>query len=117
MRHRKKKNKLGRTSPHREALLSNLAVALIKHERITTTTAKSKALRPVAEKLITLGKRQDINARRRAAAILRDKQAVKKLFSDIGPRFDARNGGYIRIVRLDQRRGDAAPMAVIELVS
>ena len=117
MRHRKRKGKLGRTSAHREALLSNLAVAFINNGRITTTVAKTKALRPVVEKLITLGKRQDINARRRAAAILRDNDAVKKLFSEVGPQFDGRNGGYTRIIRLGQRVGDGAPMAVIELVS
>jgi large subunit ribosomal protein L17 len=87
------------------------------HGRITTTVAKTKALRPVAEKLITLGKRQDINARRQAASILDDKEAVKKLFAEIGPQFGDRNGGYTRIVQLDRRRGDAAPMAIIELVS
>lgn len=117
MRHRKKTVKLGRTSAHREALLSNMAASLIMNGRITTTVAKTKALRPVAEKLITLGKKQDINARRQAAAILRDKGAVKKLFSEVGPQFDERNGGYTRIVRLGQRAGDGAPMAIIELVS
>jgi large subunit ribosomal protein L17 len=117
MRHRKRKGKLGRTSTHREALLSNLAVAFVNNGRITTTVAKTKALRPVVEKLITLGKRQDVSARRRAAAILRDKDAVKRLFSEVGPQFDGRNGGYTRIIRLGQRVGDGAPMAVIELVS
>ncbi len=117
MRHRKKKGKLGRKSAHREALLSNLTVALIHHGRITTTVAKTKALRPVVERLITLGKRHDISARRQAAAILRDNAAVKKLFSDIGPKFDGRNGGYTRIIRLGPRAGDGAPMAIIELVS
>ncbi len=117
MRHRKKRGKLGRTSAHREALLSNLAAALIQNGRITTTVAKAKALRPAVEKLITLGKRQDINARREAEAILRDKAAVKKLFSEVGVQFDDRNGGYTRIVRLGQRAGDGAPMAIIEFVS
>ena len=117
MRHRRKKGKLGRTSDHREALLSNLAVALIMHGRITTTVAKGKALRPMVEKLITLGKKQEINARRQVAAILGDKVAVKKLFSEVGPQFDARNGGYTRMVRLGERAGDGAPMAIIELVS
>ncbi|UCD58397.1 MAG: 50S ribosomal protein L17 [Candidatus Hydrogenedentota bacterium] len=117
MRHRKKRGKLGRTSAHREALVANLAAALIENGRITTTVAKTKALRPVVEKLITLGKRQDINAKRQAAAILRDKDAVKKLFSEIGPQFEERNGGYTRIVRLGQRAGDGAPMAIIELIS
>lgn len=117
MRHRKKKGKLGRKSAHRQALLSNLAVGLINHGRITTTVAKTKALRPVVEKLITLGKRRDINARRQAAAILRDTDAVKKLFSDVGPQFDGRNGGYTRIIRVGPRTGDGAPLAIIELVS
>ncbi len=117
MRHRKKKGKLGRTTDHREALLSNLAVALIAHGRVRTTLAKTKALRPVVEKLITLGKKQDISARRQAAATLKDKEAVKKLFSEIAPQFDGRNGGYTRIIRLEPRSGDGAPMAIIELIS
>lgn len=117
MRHRKKTVKLGRTTSHKEALLANLAIGLIMHGRIRTTLAKTKALRPVAEKLITLGKRQDINARRQASSILDNKEAVKKLFDEIGPQFDGRNGGYTRIIKLDRRRGDAAEMAVIELVS
>jgi large subunit ribosomal protein L17 len=97
--------------------LSNLAVALITNGRITTTVSKTKALRPVAEKLITLGKKQDLAARRQAAAILKDKDAVKKLFAEVGPQFDGRNGGYTRIMRLGPRKGDGAPMAVIELIS
>ena len=117
MRHRNKRGKLGRTSAHREALLSNLAISLIMNGRVTTTVAKTKAVRSVAEKLITLGKRQDINARRQAAAILADKSAVKKLFSEIGPQFDTRNGGYTRIIHVGHRTGDAAPIAIIELVS
>jgi len=118
MRHRKKTVKLGRKTAHKEALLSNLAVALITHGRITTTHEKTKALRPVAEKLITLGKRQeDINARRQATSILANKEAVKKLFAEIGPKFEGRNGGYTRIIKTGPRRGDAAPMAIIELVS
>jgi large subunit ribosomal protein L17 len=117
MRHRKKKGKLGRTSSHREALISNLAVAFINNGRITTTVAKTKALKPVVERLITLGKKQDIAARRQAARILKDKDAVQKLFSEVGPKFDGRNGGYTRIIRLGQRVGDSADMAVIELVS
>ncbi len=117
MRHRKKRGKLGRTSAHREALLSNLATSLIMNGRVTTTVAKTKAVRSVAEKLITLSKRQDINARRQAAAILDNKSAVKKLFSEIGPQFDTRNGGYTRIIHVGHRVGDAAPTAIIELVS
>jgi large subunit ribosomal protein L17 len=117
MRHRKKARKLGRTSAHREALLSNLAMSLIMNGRVTTTVAKTKAVRSVAEKLITLGKRQDINARRQASVILANNDAVKKLFSEVGPQFDSRNGGYTRIIHVGHRRGDAAPMAIIELVS
>ncbi len=118
MRHRKKKGKLGRTSSHREALMSNLAVAFISNGRITTTHAKAKALRPVVEKLITLGRRQDdVSARRQANALLRDKEAVRKLFSELGPQFSSRNGGYTRIMQLGPRAGDAAPMAILELVS
>ena len=117
MRHRRKKGKLGRTSAHRDALLSNLAVALITHGRITTTVSKSKALKPVVERLITLGKKQEINARRQVAAILGDKAAVKKLFSEVSPKFEERDGGYTRIIRLGERSGDGAPMAIIELVS
>jgi large subunit ribosomal protein L17 len=118
MRHRKKRGKLGRTSSHREATMANMAVAFINNGRITSTVTKAKTLRPVVEKLITLGKKQDdINARRRAAKILRDDDAVKKLFAEVGPQFDGRNGGYTRIIRIGQRIGDAAPMAVIELVS
>jgi large subunit ribosomal protein L17 len=117
MRHRKKTEKLGRKSAHREAMLSNLAMSLIMNGRVTTTVAKTKAVRSVAEKLITLGKKQDINARRQAAAILTDKDALKKLFSEVGPQFDTRNGGYTRIIHLGRRTGDAAPMAIIELVS
>ncbi|MBI5116674.1 50S ribosomal protein L17 [Candidatus Poribacteria bacterium] len=117
MRHRKSRGKLGRTSSHREALLSNMAVALIKSGRITTTVAKTKALRPFVEKIITLGRKSDISARRQAAALLKDKDAVKKLFSEVGPKFSERNGGYTRIIHLERRLGDGAPTAIIELVS
>ncbi len=118
MRHRKKTVKLGRKTSHKEALLSNLAISLFTHGRITTTLEKCKAVRPLAEKLITLGKKQDdINARRLATSILADKEAVKKLFAEIGPQFEGRNGGYTRIIQAERRRGDAAPMAIIELVS
>lgn len=118
MRHRKKKGKLGRTSAHREAALANLAVAFILNGRITTTLAKAKALKPVVERLITLGKKQgDISARRRATVILRDKAAVKRLFEEVAGQFEDRNGGYTRIMHLDPRTGDGAPMAILELVS
>ena len=117
MRHRKKKRKLGRTSSHREATLSNMAVAFITHGRITTTHAKAKVLRPVVEKLITLGRRQDeVSARRQANALLKDKEAVRKLFSELGPQYSSRNGGYTRIMQLGPRKGDAAPMAILEMV-
>jgi large subunit ribosomal protein L17 len=117
MRHRKRRGKLGRTTSHREALLSNMAVSLIKSGRIITTVAKTKALRPFVEKVITLGRRSDISARRQAAALLKDKDAVKKLFSEVGPKFTERNGGYTRIIQLERRVGDGAPTAIIELVS
>lgn len=117
MRHRKIRRKLGRTTSHREALLANMASAFIRNNgSITTTVAKAKVLRPVVEKLITLGKKQDINARRHASTILRDEGAVKKLFDEVSPLFDTRNGGYTRIIRLGDRTGDGAPMALIELV-
>ncbi len=116
MRHKKKGRKLGRTSAHRKAMLANMAIALIEHERIKTTEPKSKELRRTAEKLITLAKRGDLHARRLAARTIRDKEILKKLFEDIGPRYTERNGGYTRITKLGTRFGDGAPMAVIELV-
>ena len=116
MRHRNKGRKLNITSGHRKALFSNQAVALFRHEGIQTTLAKSKELRVVAEKLITLAKRDDLHARRRAARTIRDHEVLQKLFDEIGPRYVDRNGGYTRIVKLGPRFGDAAPMAYIELV-
>jgi large subunit ribosomal protein L17 len=116
MRHGKAGKKLGRDSAHRKALYSNLAGALITHGRIETTEAKAKAVRPYAEKLITLGKRGDLHARRLAMAELRSNDVVHHLFSDVAPRFADRNGGYTRIVKLGPRLGDAANMAIIELV-
>ncbi len=116
MRHRMRKKKLARDSSHRRALLANLSVALFKHEQIRTTIAKAKALRPVAEKLITLGKSGKLHARRKAAGYLQDEGIAKKLFDVLGKRFTERNGGYTRIVRTNPRRGDMADMAFIELL-
>jgi len=116
MRHQKKTIKLGRTAEHRKALLANQVCSLIEHQRIKTTLAKAKAVRPVAERMVTLGKNGSIHARRTALATLRQKNAVKKLFNDIAPRSAERNGGYTRIVKLGQRKSDSAPMAFIEWV-
>jgi large subunit ribosomal protein L17 len=117
MRHQKKTIKLGRTAEHRKALLANQVCSLIEHQRIKTTLAKAKAVRPLAEKMVTLGKRGSIHARRTALATLRQKNAIKKLFDDIAPRSTERNGGYTRIVKLGQRKSDSAPMAFIEWVA
>ncbi|MEY2536951.1 MAG: large subunit ribosomal protein [Verrucomicrobiota bacterium] len=116
MRHQKKTIKLGRTSAHRKALLANQVCSLIEHERIKTTLAKAKAVRPLAEKMVTLGKRGSLHARRTALAVLRQKNAVKKLFDNIAPRSATRNGGYTRIVKLGQRKSDSAPVAFLEWV-
>ena len=116
MRHAKAGKKLGRDAAHRKALYSNLAGALITHGRIETTEAKAKAVRPLAEKMITLGKRGDLHARRQAMAELRSNDVVHKLFADVAPRFAEREGGYTRIVKLGPRQGDAASMALLELV-
>jgi large subunit ribosomal protein L17 len=116
MRHLKQGRKLGRTTAHRRALLRNLATALLEHERITTTEAKAKELRRVADKLVTLGKRGDLHARRQAFQVVRRNAIVRKLFDNIAPRFAERKGGYTRVLRLGYRPGDAAAMAVIELV-
>jgi len=116
MRHQKKAIKLGRTAEHRKALLANQVCSLIEHQRIKTTLAKAKAVRPLAERMVTLGKKGSIHARRTAFATLRQKNAVKKLFDDIAPRSAERNGGYTRIVKLGQRKSDSARMAFIEWV-
>ncbi len=116
MRHQKKTIKLGRTADHRKALLANQVCSLIQHLRIKTTLAKAKAVRPLAERMVTLGKKGSLHARRMALATLRQKMAVKKLFDDIAPRSAERNGGYTRIVKLGRRRSDSAPMAFIEWV-
>ena len=116
MRHQKKTVKLGRTADHRRALLANQVCALIEHQRIKTTLAKAKAVRPLAERMVTLGKNGSIHARRRALAVLRQKSIVKKLFDDIAQRSAERNGGYTRIVKLGARKSDSARMALIEWV-
>lgn len=116
MRHRKASKKLGRTSAHRKAMLRSLATSLFLHERVKTTLAKAKELRRVADRLITLAKRGDLLARRLAAPMLHDPQALKRLFATIGPRFRDRSGGYTRIYRLESRKGDNASMAFLELV-
>src|SRR5215813_5026026 len=116
MRHRKKTIKLGRTAEHRRALLANQVCALIQHQRIKTTLAKAKAVRPLAERMVTLGKNGSVHARRTALTVLRQKSAVKKLFDDISQRSAERNGGYTRIVKLGARKSDSARMAFIEWV-
>ena len=116
MRHQKKTVRLGRKAEHRKALLANQVCSLIEHQRIKTTLAKAKAVRPLAEQMVTLGKNGSIHARRMAFATLRQKDAVKKLFDQIAPASTERNGGYTRIVRLGQRQSDSASMAFIEWV-
>ncbi|WP_421759822.1 50S ribosomal protein L17 [Devosia sp.] len=116
MRHGNTNRKLNRTSAHRKAMFANMSASLIKHEQIVTTLPKAKELRPIVEKLITLGKRGDLHARRQAIAQMRDEDQVRKLFATIGPRYKDRNGGYIRILKAGFRYGDNAPLAVIELV-
>ncbi len=116
MRHRKQGRKLNRTSSHRKAMFKNMAVSLITHEQIVTTLPKAKELRSIVDKLITLGKRGDLHARRQAASQMEDADAVKKLFAVIGPRYAERPGGYTRVMKAGFRYGDNAPMAVIELV-
>src|ERR1700716_4525307 len=116
MRHNNRGRKFHRTAEHRKAMFMNLAGALIKHEQITTTLPKSKDLRPIVEKLVTLGKRGGLHARRQAIAEIRDVGMVKKLFEVLGPRYKERNGGYTRIMKAGFRYGHSAPVAVIELV-
>jgi large subunit ribosomal protein L17 len=117
MRHRVKTVKLGRTSQHRDLMLANMAGSLIQHNRIKTTLAKAKALRPIAEKLVTLGKKGGLHSRRVALSkLINNEDWVKKLFGDIAPRFKERNGGYTRILKLGLRHSDASQMALIEWV-
>ena len=117
MRHRKKGRQLSRTRSHRKATLRNLATSLFLHERIETTTAKAKELRPFAERLITLARRGDLHARRMVERRIRNRTVADRLFHEIGPRFQARPGGYTRIVKIGHRPGDGAEMAQIELLS
>lgn len=116
MRHKIAGRKLGRTTSHRLAMFRNMVTSLFEHERIVTTTQKAKELRPIAEKMITLAKRGDLHARRQALSYIRSKAVVDKLFTDIKDRFEDRNGGYTRILQTGVRKGDAASMAIIELV-
>src|ERR1700747_2179157 len=116
MRHGRVFRKLNKKPQHRRAMFANMAAALIKHEQIVTTLPKAKDLRPIVEKLVTLGKRGDLHARRQAIAQMRDIPMVKKLFEVIGPRYKERNGGYTRVLKAGFRYGDSAPVAVIEFV-
>ncbi|MDH7794450.1 MULTISPECIES: 50S ribosomal protein L17 [unclassified Beijerinckia] len=116
MYHGRAKRRFNRTAEHRKAMFANMCQALIKHEQIVTTLPKAKDLRPVVEKLVTLGKRGDLHARRQAISQMKDVELVKKLFDVLGPRYKARNGGYTRVLKAGFRYGDNAPMAVIEFV-
>lgn len=116
MRHGKTGKKLGKTSSHREAMLRNMVTSLLKYEKITTTDAKAKELRKVAEKMITLGKRGDLHARRQALSYVRDKEIVAKLFDELSARYRDCTGGYTRIMKMGNRAGDNAPMSIIEFI-
>ncbi len=116
MRHAKSGRKLNRTASHRKAMFANMAVALIKHERIKTTLPRAKDLRGVVDRLITLGKRGDLHARRQALSVLRDRTTAAKLFEELAERYKDRPGGYTRVIKAGFRYGDTAPMAIIELV-
>ena len=116
MRHRKAGRKLGRTSSHRKAMMRNLVTSLLEHEKVTTTDAKAKELRGVADKMITLGKRGTLHARRQALSFIRDNRVTKKVFEELSPRYTERAGGYTRVVKLGNREGDNAPLSVIELM-
>lgn len=117
MRHRKAGNRLSRVSAHRKAMIRNMVTSLLEHERIVTTTPKAKEVRRVADKMITLAKRGDLHARRQALALIQDKNVVAKLFTVLKDEYMQRNGGYTRIIRTGNRIGDAAPMAILELVN
>jgi large subunit ribosomal protein L17 len=117
MRHLKEGRKLKRTSSHRKALLRNMVSSLFEFEKIETTDAKAKELRKVADKMITWGKKGDLHARRQALRVISNKKIVQKLFGDIAPRFSKREGGYTRIIKVGRRRGDNAPLSIIELIS
>ena len=116
MRHRKAGTRLNRTTSHRKAMLRNMVTSLFEHERITTTEAKAKTLKPLADKMITLAKRGDLHARRQALAVIRKKSVTQKLFGEIKGRYIERPGGYTTLVKLGPRRGDGAPLTVVELV-
>lgn len=116
MRHRRTGKKLGRVTAHRWALFRNLLVALFRHERITTTEAKAKAVRGLADHVVTLAKRESLHARRQALSLVPDETLVKKLFDSMAPRFAERNGGYTRILKAGRRAGDGAPLVLLELV-
>jgi large subunit ribosomal protein L17 len=116
MRHRKSGKKLGRNSAHRKALYRNMVTSLLQHERIQTSDAKAKELRGLTDKMITLGKRGDLHARRQALAVIRDKDVAAKVFGELADRYRERPGGYTRIIKVGQRAGDAAPVSIIELV-
>lgn len=117
MRHRKAGRKLGRTSSHRKAMMRNLVTSLLRHEKIITTDAKAKELRSVAEKMITLGKRGSLHARRQALSYIRDRKITEKVFVELSPRYSERAGGYTRIIKTGNRVGDNAPLSIIELIS
>lgn len=117
MRHRKAGKRLGRTTSHRLAMVRNMVTSLLDHERIVTTTPKAKEIRKVVDKMITLGKRGDLHARRQALTVVHDKRVVAKLFGELRDEYMDRNGGYTRIIRTGNRNGDAAPMAILELVN
>jgi large subunit ribosomal protein L17 len=116
MRHRIAGRKLGRTTSHRTAMLRNLVTSLLEHEKVKTTDAKAKEVRPLAEKLIGLAKRGDLHARRQALAVVRKPDLVKKLFETLSPRYQSRTGGYLRIVKVGNRPGDGAPVSLVELI-
>jgi large subunit ribosomal protein L17 len=116
MRHRSHRYRLGRVSEHRSALIRNLLVSLFRHERITTTEAKAKAVRPIADRMVTLAKRESLHARRQALAMMPDTEVVRRLFDTLAARYADRNGGYTRIIHAGFRRGDAAPIVLLELV-
>ena len=117
MRHQIAGRKLGRTTSHRKAMLRNLVTSLLEHERVKTTDAKAKELRPLAEKMIGLGKRGDLHARRQVLAVVRKADVVRKLFDTLSLRYQVRNGGYVRIVKIGYRPGDGAPVSIVELVT
>jgi len=116
MKHRKKTNKLGRTSSHRKAMMANMMTSLLKWESIITTTTKAKAVRSEVEKLITVAKNNDLNAKRKVLKVIKDRDVVKKLFEEIAPRYKERKGGYTRVVKAGLRQGDVSESAVIELI-